>query len=369
MDSKQLNQVRVLFEQVMNLAPSEAKSYLDKNCSDKEVRSEIDFLLDKHRTASQLVLKLEPNTRATIEDTPSSFEHYSSSSMPYFTDLLGQTLNNTYLIEKQIGQGGMGVVFCGKHLFLGNEVAIKVMPPTIKKSVNDIKRFQREARVGWSLSHPNIIKVFEFSQTQDGILFMVMELIKGENLKSYIKRFAPLPLNRCLELLKPLCSALSVAHKRNVLHRDLKPANILISKEDGLEVVKLADFGIAKLLKSDDDTSSQSTVLTTEGTIIGSLDYMSPEQLMGYKLAPSSDIYSLGVILYEMLIGQLPIQGSTPQEILKLKTTYDKQPPPSTEFGFLPKSLDEVLQKVLAPLPQKRYQNVEALLSAFSACL
>jgi serine/threonine-protein kinase len=368
MNSNQLNQAKLLFEEVINLTQSGAKSYLDKNCFDREVRTEVEILLHNFRTGEHSMRHNETVETGTIQDTAEHLELSRSPKETHFADLRGKTFNNTYFIQEQIGQGGMGLVFSARHLLLGNEVAIKVLPPTLKKNATDIKRFQREARVGWSLSHPNIVKVFELSQTQDQTLFIVMELVKGENLKNSIKRASPFSPSRCLEILKPLCSALAIAHKNNVLHRDLKPANVLISKENGEELIKLADFGIAKLLRGDDG-ATQGTVLTTEGTIIGSLDYMSPEQFMDYKLTPASDIYSLGVILHEMLTGELPVYGSSPQEILKLKTSYHKDPPLSQKYDFIAPVFDEVLKKVLSPVPYQRYQKTEDLLSAFQGCV
>ena len=372
MNSEQLMQVASLFQKIKNLSSEEQENYLNQYCKDRLVQKEVEIMLGKQKTANQLPSKLS-NNDLTVADEPNNTETntiYSDQyTETYFNSMLNRTLNNTYLIEEKIGEGGMGVVFSGTHLLLGNKVAIKVMVPTLKKSDNDVKRFQKEARVGWSLSHPNIIKVFEFSRTQDGILFMVMELVKGENLKHYIRRLAPLPLDKCIQILKPLCDALDLAHKRNILHRDLKPANILISEHNGVEIVKLADFGIVKLLSTDGQITTEGTNLTSTGTVIGSVDYMSPEQMMGYNLNSSSDIYSLGVILYEMLTANLPIQAIEIRELLKLKTTYNKLPNPSTEFPFLTPSLDKVLKKVLFPTPTQRYQKAGELLNALKECL
>lgn len=381
MNAEQSKQVGFLFEKVGTLNISEKKAYLDENCTDPEVRKEVEALLARDKTASQFFPKDQthkdtevvkpPNQTSPMQSTEyeKNIEEKPISLEAYFNDFIGKKLNNTYLIEEKLGEGGMGVVFRATHLLLGNNVAIKIMTPELRKNSNDVKRFQREARVGWALSHPNIIKVLEFSQTQEGTLFMVMEFVKGEDLKSYIKRLAPLSISRCIELLKPLCDALDMAHKRNIIHRDLKPANILISEQNGVEIVKLADFGIVKLLKPDNQITAEGTALTDTGTIIGSLNYMSPEQLMDYNLGPTSDIYSLGVILHEMLTRDLPIKGGDLRKVLSLKTNYHLFPLPSTSFSFLPTTLDKVLRKVLSAMPQQRYQKAGELLEALRECL
>lgn len=359
MTLEQVKQVKVLFEQVLDLSPSQEKAYLDNHCKDEVIRKEVEAMLARRKEAQKALEEEE-----TLVTTMSADEELDIER--YFNTFIGKKFNETYLVEEKLGQGGMGAVFRCTHLFLGTQVAIKVMSPNLKTTTNDVKRFQREARVGWNLSHPNIIKVLEFSQTSEGLLFMVMEFVKGETLNSYIKRAAPIPLSRSIEILKPLCHALDTAHRRNILHRDLKPANILISEQDDMEIVKLADFGIAKLLKSDGQLT-EGTILTSTGTVIGSLNYMSPEQLMNYKLGPTSDIYSLGVILHEMLTGHLPIQGDSLQEVIKLKTTYNRLPPPSNQFPFLLPAFDEIFRKLLSPMPAGRYAKAGDLFKVLTA--
>lgn len=365
MTPEQWEQVRLLFERVMGLEPSQESAYLNHNCPDKEVRKAVKSLLDSYQKSNQY--STTDQTRTSLSGIMPDIEFDTDK---YFNNLIGKKLNKIYLVEEKVGQGGMGAVFRCTHLLLGNQVAIKVMLPEIGRACNDIKRFRREARVGYLLSHPNIIKVFEFSQTDDGTLFMVMEFIKGETLRTYINQSAPFSLSRCLEIIKPLCDALDTAHKRNILHRDLKPSNILISEQNGNEVIKLADFGIVKLLEADNHlTTGEGTALTTTGKIIGSLDYMSPEQMMDYKLTPASDIYSLGVILHEMLTATLPIHAFNLQELIKLKMSYDKLPPPSIEFPFLTPALDKILRVALTPAPQNRYQKAIDLFSALNNAL
>ncbi|MEW6732973.1 MAG: serine/threonine-protein kinase, partial [Acidobacteriota bacterium] len=260
-----------------------------------------------------------------------------TDTVTYFNSLIGREINGCYRIEEKIGVGGMGAVFRAINLKQHNTVAVKVISPHLAANQIFIKRFQREARVGWALSHPNIIKVYEYGETEVGLLFAVMEFIEGETLGNYIDYSAPLTISRCLQILVPLCDALATAHARNILHRDLKPANVLLSRENDCEVIKLGDFGLVKLLQPDDEIS-QGSNLTAIGETFGTPHYMSPEQLMGHALAPTTDIYSLGVITYEMLTGRVPIETNDRREFLTLKLRRDLAPP-STRFPFLPVAL------------------------------
>ncbi len=361
MTPEQWKQVKILFQRIISLEPSQEKIYLEYNCTDEEVRKEVESLLASHRQANNFLSENEAN-RAAV------FAENKIDSEQYFNKLIGTTLNNTYLIEEILGLGGMGAVFRCTHLLLGNQVAIKIMPPSLTNDKSFVKRFRREARVGWTLSHPNIVKVLEFSQNKDGIFFMVMEYVKAKTLKTHIEHSAPMSLTRCLEILEPICNALETAHKRKILHRDLKPANILISDidlENETQIVKLADFGIIKLLEADGQITAEGEVLTATGAIIGSPSYMSPEQLMSYKLTTSSDIYSLGVILYEMLTKELPFSNNNLQELVSSKVKFQGFVSASNKIPTLSSAVDKVLEKTLAPSPKNRYQTAKEVLEAF----
>ncbi|MBI4852045.1 MAG: serine/threonine protein kinase [Acidobacteria bacterium] len=362
MTPEQWKQVKLLFEQINLLEPSQEKTYLDSNCYDETVRKEVESLINHHKKSTDFLPENKPISTAIFTDTKSSNEEY-------FNDLLGTKFNNTYLIEEMIGVGGMGAVFRCTHLLLGNQVAIKIMPPSLKNNSSFVKRFRREARVGWTLSHPNIVKVLEFSQNKDGIFFIVMEYIKAQTLKNYIEKFAPIALRKALEILEPLCSALELAHSRKILHRDIKPANILIGQENGQQLIKLADFGIVKLLEVDGQITNEGEVLTAKETIIGSPNYMSPEQLMNYPLNTASDVYSLGVIFYEMVTGKLPIVANNFQELLMYKVKGENIVALSTFSANLPLELDKILKKALIPAPQNRYQTPKDLLRAITEIL
>lgn len=292
-----------------------------------------------------------------MSDTSSDINNFD------LEDLIGTLINGVYIVEDMIGMGGMGAVFRAMQIRENRQVAIKVISPKLVADLKDARRFLREARIGLMLSHPAIVKVHEFGEMPPGLLFMVMEYIEGESLAEYLDRNAPLLPAQCLVLLKPLCDALDYAHSRNILHRDLKPQNIIVAADEKWGVTsKLVDFGIMKLLQPDDHISF--APLTDTNVVLGTPDYMSPEQLMNHTLEPTADIYSAGVILYKMLTGKLPIEFFDFSELLMLKV-YQDPAPPSRRFSFFPPSLDPLILKVLARDPEKRYQSASEFYQAF----
>lgn len=235
------------------------------------------------------------------------------------TSLVGQVLDNQYQIEKLLGQGGMGAVYKARHVKLGDLVAIKVMPPHISSNPEHQKRFLREGQAARRFKHPNAITVFDLRETNDGMIYMVLEYIEGHNLRDEINKKGLFTPKEALELIEPVANALNEAHAMGVVHRDIKPENIMVSRSNGKIIVKLLDLGIAKII-------DEKTALTVEGQVLGTPYYMSPEQ-WGI-LSPTetqsgkpitidgrADIYSLGVIVYEMVTGQRPFTGATMQEL------------------------------------------------------
>lgn len=226
------------------------------------------------------------------------------------TALVGKTLDGQYLIEKLLGQGGMGAVFRARHILLGDQVAIKIMPNGISKSADYQRRFLREGKTARQFSHPNVVAVHDLRTTSDGIFYMVLEYVDGHTLSEELKkrrRFLP---KEAVEILNPIGDALTMAHSLGIVHRDLKPDNIMIGKaKDGSVIVKLLDLGIAKVKNAD------ATALTSTGQILGTPHYMSPEQWNGDEIDGRADIYSLGVILYELVAGVRPFSGKTVQKL------------------------------------------------------
>jgi serine/threonine-protein kinase len=258
----------------------------------------------------------------------------------------------------------MGAVFYAKQLSDGQEIALKVILPENTTDTIVVQRFLREAKAGLLLSHPNIVKTNKCSKTNDGLLFIVMEYVAGETLQNYLQSHGRLSLQKTLEFLEQLAGALDTAHKHKVLHRDLKPENILITKnKNDLEVTKLTDFGIAKIVSSDQEKTNN-TILTGTGQVVGTPKYMSPEQLLGLAIKQTTDIYSLGLIVYRMLTGTTPLEFEG-QTGTVFKVTQDL-PLISHKFSFLPVGFNDVFQKVLARDPAVRYQTAGDFFNNFS---
>jgi len=234
--------------------------------------------------------------------------------------LIGRTLDRRYYLESKLGAGGMGVVYRARRLLIGDKVAIKVLHSDLVADAREDARFRREAQAAAMLKHPNVVTIYDFGVSGDGLVYLVMELVEGENLRSIIRERGPFTQVTTAEIVSQVCAALDAAHRQNVVHRDLKPENIVVQNTTRGPHVKVLDFGIANLR---DLTSSR---LTPSGSVMGTPDYMSPEQCQGEELDGRSDIYSLGIILYEMLTGVAPFSSPTPTAIVVKHVT---QPPPS----------------------------------------
>jgi len=266
----------------------------------------------------------------------------------------GQTLGH-YLIERQIGQGGMGAVFLAQDTKLGRKVALKVLPAAMASDADRLARFQREARAVAALNHPNIVTLYSVEE-DNGVHFITMELVEGQTLAELLPRngFA---LSRLLEIAIPLADAVSRAHRAGITHRDLKPDNIMIDREGRLCVL---DFGLAKLQgppHSPGDTQAETAAaITEEGKILGTVAYMSPEQAEGKNVDPRSDIFSLGTLLYEMASGKRPFRGET--SMSTIGSILRDQPTPVNELNrSLPRHAGRVIRRCLAKDPDRRYQT------------
>ena len=276
---------------------------------------------------------------------------------------IGATLNNRFKVESKIGEGGFGAVYRGTQLATGRKVALKLLHPEMTKDENLVARFRREGMVLCNLRDAHTITTYDFDQTPDGTLYIAMELLEGKSLHQIFHEQAPLEWKRVFKILTEMCSSLAEAHSQGIVHRDLKPENIYLEARPGNpEFVKILDFGIAKVMRGD-TIDPQSPQLTATGQTLGTLEYMSPEQLMGKPLDGRSDVYALGVVAYEMITGRLPFPDA--KGPAGLITAQLKQTPQSPSVAYpkasLPAQADKVILKCLEKSKENRYADVSAL--------
>jgi len=273
--------------------------------------------------------------------------------------LIGVTLDGKYRIEERLGVGGMGTVYRARHLLIDRAVALKVLNQRLVEDEASRIRFQREAKAAGRLHHLNAVAVTDFGESSQGYVYIVMELLEGRTLREILAKEAPLETARAVSMMLQASSAVAAAHEAGVIHRDLKPANIFVTQSaDAPSVVKVLDFGIAKLAADTLDDDDPHT-LTQIGAMIGTPRYMSPEQCNGFELTPASDVYSLGVILYEMLTGMAPFSGSSPLAIaVKHASEYPR--PPKEIVAAIPDQLESVVLHALEKTPEDRPPNAAA---------
>jgi eukaryotic-like serine/threonine-protein kinase len=270
--------------------------------------------------------------------------------------LIGATLDDKYRIEQRLGIGGMGTVYRARHLLIDRAVAVKVLNPRFVEDEAAQVRFRREAKAAGRLQHANAVAVTDFGSTSDGYVYIVMELLEGRTLRDVLAKEAPLDTARAVSLMLQTAAAVAAAHEAGIIHRDLKPANIFIAQNSEVPaVVKVLDFGIAKLATESLDDDDLHT-LTLVGAMIGTPRYMSPEQCDGAELTPAADVYSLGVILYEMLSGVVPFSGSSPLAIA-LKHASEEPRRPSEYVASIPAPLEDLVLHALQKRPEDRPAN------------
>jgi eukaryotic-like serine/threonine-protein kinase len=274
-------------------------------------------------------------------------------------DLLGTLLSGKYRIDERLSAGGMGTVYRGTHVLMDKTVAIKVLLPTLAADEKIVARFSREARAASRISHPNALSVTDFGEAEGGIVFLVMEYLSGRTLKDVIQNDGPMPLDRAIGIMRQVGDALKAAHDQGVVHRDLKSDNIMLISTTVGDHPMVLDFGIAKIIEPDVDVDSG---LTAPNLVIGTPQYMSPEQCsQAGEIDARTDVYSFGVILYEMLVGHVPYTGESPT-IVMLKHMQDAVPSVLDEREDLPASIDRIVARAMAKQPEDRYQSINDLL-------
>jgi len=271
--------------------------------------------------------------------------------------LLGRVINRRYRLEEQLGSGGMGVVYRARHLLIDRIVAIKILVPG--KNTDHLRAwFLREARAVNRINHAHIVDIHDYGETDDGLAYLVMELLDGTPLNEVIAR-GPMPVSRAADIIEQCCAALARAHDLGVIHRDLKPDNVYLLERGGRkDFVKILDFGLARLM--------QETAAAARGAVFGTPEYMSPEQTLGAEATAASDLYSLGVVFYEMLTGKLPFEGPGRSAVMEQHRSQPPVPPSRHVPGLLPLG-ESIVLKLLEKEPSRRYRDAHHLLEDVKA--
>ena len=274
---------------------------------------------------------------------------------------IGAMLDGRYLVKDLLGKGGMGRVYRAEHTGIGRTVAIKVLHPDLGKSKEASQRFQREALASGRLDHPNIVGVSDSGVLEDGCPYLVMEVLEGEELGKRLARDKRIPWPEAIEILRGVLAGLRHAHEKSVVHRDIKPDNIFLARKDGEVVVKILDFGIAKLVAGGD---GDDPATTRAGLTVGTPAYLSPEQAVGGEIKPATDLYSTSVVFYEMLAGRPPFEDTDPLAIMTAHVS--REPPTFAEVVpdlQLPHGLERVVRDGMAKMSAERTQTANDYLA------
>lgn len=263
--------------------------------------------------------------------------------------MIGKRLSGRYKILQMVGGGGMANVYLAHDMILDRDVAVKVLRLDFANDEEFIRRFHREAQSATSLAHPNIVSIYDVGEEEQSIYYIVMEYVDGKTLKQYIQQNSPIPVDKALSIMSQLTSAISHAHQNHIVHRDIKPDNILIDKNEN---VKITDFGIAMALSA--------TSITQTNSVMGSVHYLSPEQARGGQANHKSDIYSLGIVMFELLTGRPPFSGESAVSIA-LKHLQSETPSLRRWNPIIPQSVENIVLKATAKDPFYRYENVEEM--------
>src|SRR5262245_53041881 len=367
MNPDRWRQIGRLYHTALELEPARRAAFLDETCGDDyELRREVESLLHAHEQAdgfiagkvAGVVAEMAARQRATSL-VGRSFGHYQALSL--------------------IGVGGMGEVYLAEDTRLGRKVALQLLPAAFTQDQERVRRFKQEARAASSLNHPNILTIHEIgeaSTAEGGAYYIVSEFVEGETLRAML-RGGRLDVGKATAIAEQVTSALSVAHEAGIVHRDIKPENVMV-RPDGL--VKVLDFGLAKLTERQRDRETERqrdretesggdmfspslspSVSTTPGIVMGTVSYMSPEQARGQKVDLRADIFSLGVVLYEMIAGRRPFEGATMSDVIAALLTAE--PPPLRPYrAEATAELEQVVGKCLAKDRESRYQSAAELI-------
>ncbi len=337
-------QIKAVLEDALERDPLERESYLHEVCAgDSALRAEVEALIDAHARSGDFI------------ESP-AYEVLANSLTQ--TDLAPGTTIGPYEIVGRLGSGGMGDVYLAEDTRLGRKVALKALPAHFTKDAERVRRFQLEARAASALSHPNIITIYEIGQL-DHLHYIVFEFIDGQTLRQRLAT-APLTIVESLHIASSVAAALLAAHEAGIVHRDIKPENVMLRAND---FVKVLDFGLAKLTERKKVVSEASTLFQTEpGIVMGTTPYLSPEQARGLAIDPRTDIWSLGVVLYEMVAGRPPFEGPTNSDVLV--AILGREPVPLPRYRpEVPTELEWIIKKALRKDRDERYQTTKEFLA------
>jgi Tol biopolymer transport system component len=338
MTPERYRRIGELFDEALERAPEERAAFLkEASGDDAELRIEVEKLLAHQGESAEFL------SRPALDVAAALLAHHQSPSA------VGQQLGH-YQILALLGAGGMGEVYLAKDRRLQRQVALKVLPQTIAGDAERMRRFEQEALAASALNHPNILTIFEFG-SEGETQFIASELVQGETLRTRLQRDCP-PLSETLDLILQIASALQAAHETGIVHRDIKPENLMV-RPDG--IVKVLDFGLVKLTEA-----PASPVSTRPGTVLGTVRYMSPEQARGLEVDARTDIFSLGVVLYELVAGRAPFEGPSTNDVIAAILTQEA-PPLSRSSPAVPAELERIIAKALEKDREKRYQAVSDL--------
>ena len=277
------------------------------------------------------------------------------------TEMVGKKLFGDYLITRKLGEGGMGAVYLANQPAINQDIAIKVLHGKAAESREIIERFNREARVISMLTHPNIIRGFIFGRTAENLMDLAMDYVSGRSLRDELKR-GPMDELIAIKIIKQMCSALAEAHDLDIVHRDLKPDNVLLTEFRGEpNFVKVLDFGIAKITNNEANEKQ----LTQAGIVYGTPEYLSPEQAQAKELDNRTDIYSLGVMLYEMVTGKVPFESTSAVQVLTMHVFNEPTPP--SQFApnrNIAPTMERIIMRAMAKDPKDRFQNAMEMFQA-----